>query len=74
MNITRQITFLSEVTLTQKDWFLVTYKWMLIIKYRIHILYPTDRKKLNNKEALREDGKCHSKGKFLKVMGGRWGE
>jgi hypothetical protein len=47
---------------------------MLIIKYRIHILYPTDRKKLNNKEALREDGKCHSKGKFLKVMGGRWGE
>jgi hypothetical protein len=30
-------------------------KWILVVKYRISMLYPTDPKKLNKKEGLREE-------------------
>ena len=48
---------LSEVTQTEKGhaWYVLTYKWILVIKYRIPMLQFTDPKKLNNEEGPRED-------------------
>ena len=34
---------------------ILTYKWMLALKYRILTLQHTDPKNLNNKEGSRED-------------------
>jgi len=34
---------------------MLTYKWILAIKYRIMMLQSTDPKKLNNKEDPRKD-------------------
>jgi hypothetical protein len=36
-------------------WYLLTYKWILAIKYRIPMLYSTDPNKLSNKKDERED-------------------
>jgi hypothetical protein len=33
----------------------LTDKWILAIKYRIFMIYPTDPMKLNQKEGLREN-------------------
>jgi hypothetical protein len=36
-------------------YYIVTYKWLFTVKYRIHVLYYTDPKRLNNKEGPRND-------------------
>ena len=46
--------FLGEVTQTHA-WYLLTFKWILAIKYRIPMLYSTDLKKLNKKEGTSKD-------------------
>jgi hypothetical protein len=33
-------------------WYVLTYKWILTIKYRISMIPPTDSKKLNKKEGF----------------------
>ena len=42
---------LSKVTQNHKDMhdiYVHTDKWILAIKYRMHVIYPTDQQKLNN--------------------------
>ena len=34
---------------------IITYKWILAIKYRITMLQSTEPKKLNNKDGSKED-------------------
>ena len=49
---------LSKVALMYKDkhgMYVLPYKWILAIQYRITILQYTDQRKLNNKEDPRED-------------------
>ena len=46
---------LSEVTQTQKDIQVLTYKWTLVIKYRTIMLQFTNTKKVRNKESPGED-------------------
>jgi hypothetical protein len=36
-------------------WHVLTYKWILAIKYRIPMLHYTDPKKLNKKEDTSEE-------------------
>ena len=36
-------------------WYVLTYKWILAIKYRITILQSIDPKKPNNKKGPRKD-------------------
>jgi hypothetical protein len=42
--------------LKEHVWYVLTYKWILDIKYRIIMLSSTDQKKPNNKKGIREDG------------------
>ena len=52
---------------------MLTYKWILAIKYRMHTLQPTD-KKSNNKQGLKEDdGILHRRGNKIDIGGG-WKE
>ena len=37
------------------SWYVLTYKWMLAIKYRITMLQSTDPKKLSSQEGPKED-------------------
>jgi hypothetical protein len=48
---------LSEVIQTQRDkqWCVLTYKWTLVIMYRITVPQSPDPKKLCNKEGSKED-------------------
>jgi hypothetical protein len=39
----------------RKTWYILTCKWILVIKYRITMLQSIDSKKPNNKEGPRED-------------------
>jgi hypothetical protein len=51
-------SILSEAVQSPKGhaWYVLTHKWMILaIKYRIPILFSTDSKKLNKKEASSED-------------------
>jgi hypothetical protein len=38
-------------------WYILTYKWILAIKYRITMLYSIDPKIPNNKKDPREDAR-----------------
>ena len=46
---------LNEVTQKGMYWYVLIDKWILAIKYRISILYPTNTKKLNKKEGPSKD-------------------
>ena len=48
---------LSEAIQTQQKnvLYVLTYKWILVIKYKIERLQPTNPKMLSNKEAPRQD-------------------
>jgi len=47
---------LRAVICTEKDtWYVLIYKWILAIKYRVTILYSTYPKKVSNKEGPKED-------------------
>jgi hypothetical protein len=35
--------------------YVLTYKWLLAIKYRIPMLHSTDPKKINKKEGISKD-------------------
>jgi hypothetical protein len=49
--------FLSEVNAIPKEhiWYVLTYKWILAIKYRIPMLHSTDVKKLNSIKGTSKD-------------------
>jgi hypothetical protein len=47
---------LSDITQNQYAWYVLTYKWILAIKYKITSLQSTYPKKSNNREGSREDG------------------
>jgi hypothetical protein len=34
----------------RQTWYVLTYKWILVIKYRVNMLQTTDPKKLSNKQ------------------------
>jgi hypothetical protein len=38
-----------------QTWYVLTYQWILVIKYRITMLQSTDPKRLSNKEGPRGD-------------------
>jgi hypothetical protein len=52
---------------------MLTYKWILAIKYRMHTLQPTD-KKSNNKQGRREDTSISFTRENTPDLGGGWRE
>jgi hypothetical protein len=52
--------------------YLFTYSWILAIKYRIPMLYSTDRKKLNKKEGTSKDAGFSLRNGNKIVIRGRW--
>jgi hypothetical protein len=67
---------LSEVTQPQKRhaWYVLSYKWILAIKYRIPMLHSTDLKKLNKKESTNDDAWISLRRGNKIVKSGRWKE
>jgi len=61
---------LSEVTQARKDMYVLKYKWILAINYRMPLLPSTNPKKLNNKEGPREDARISHR-RVNKIIVGR---
>jgi hypothetical protein len=45
-----EVIILGEVAQSQKSMYMLTYKWLLVIKYRITMLYSTDPVKLKKED------------------------
>ena len=45
----------KNIQLKEGKIYVLTYKWILAVKYRINMLQSTDSKKLSNKEGPREE-------------------
>ena len=54
------------------SWYILTYKWVLAIKYRMLTLYSREQKKQNKRDCTSKDAQISLRNKDKIVIKGRW--